>query len=541
MPINNSLFAGTEWWRGATIYQIYPRSFQDSNEDGIGDLKGITTRLEYVASLGVDGIWLSPFFTSPMKDFGYDVADYCGVDPIFGVLEDFDELVERAHELGLKVIIDQVYSHTSDQHNWFTESRANKTNPKADWYVWADPRPDGSPPNNWQAYFGGPSWHWDGYRKQYYLHNFLASQPDLNLHNDEVQNALLDVTRFWLDRGVDGFRLDVVNCFMHDPELRDNPPSNRPMDIITRSFDMQLQENSESHPGIVAFLNRLRGVLDSYEGHKFTVAEVAGQNPQSKQKAYTKGHEHLNTSYNFEYLYCDHLSGELIEHVSQGWTSEADEGWPSWAFSNHDVPRILSRWSDSDDPRHEAKLFLMLLHSLRGNIFLYQGEELGLPQAHVPFELLMDPEAIENWPHTLGRDGARTPMPWSPTEYQAGFTKGIPWLPLDIRHIELATDNQDQDESSVLNFSRQILSRRQYSPALRLGDISFLVADHDTLAFERTHEDENYLCIFNFSKHERLLPVDLPRTARQVLSTEPGFADQPPTILPAHSGYWLTF
>ncbi len=223
------------WWRGAVIYQIYPRSFRDTNGDGIGDLAGIADGLDYIAELGVDGIWISPFFTSPMKDFGYDVADYCGIDPSFGTFADFDRIIEKAHSLGLKVIIDQVYSHTSDEHAWFQESRADRTNPKADWYVWADPKPDGSPPSNWQSVFGGSAWQWDGPRKQYYLHNFLTSQPDLNVHNPDVQNALLDVARFWLARGVDGFRLDALNFSMHDPELRDNPPSGVPMELVTRS------------------------------------------------------------------------------------------------------------------------------------------------------------------------------------------------------------------------------------------------------------------------------------------------------------------
>ncbi len=253
--------AAQPWWRGAAIYQIYPRSFADSNGDGIGDLPGITQKLDYVASLGVDAIWLSPFFTSPMRDFGYDVADYCDVDPVFGTLADFDMLVERAHALGLKLIIDQVYSHSSDQHRWFRESRSSQTNPKADWYVWADAKADGSPPNNWQSVFGGPAWTWDARRGQYYLHNFLSEQPDLNLHNPAVQDALLDVARFWLDRGVDGFRIDAINFAMHDPQLRDNPPAPEG-DKRTRSFDYQQHIYNQSHPDIVKFIERLRGVTD---------------------------------------------------------------------------------------------------------------------------------------------------------------------------------------------------------------------------------------------------------------------------------------
>ncbi len=263
------------WWKGAVIYQIYPRSFADSNGDGIGDLPGITARLDHVASLGVDAIWLSPFFTSPMKDFGYDVADYRDVDPIFGTLEDFDALVARAHELGLKVVIDQVYSHTSDEHPWFTESRSSRTNARADWYVWADAKPDGSPPSNWQSVFGGPAWTWDARRGQYYLHNFLKEQPQLHVHHAEVQAELLATARFWLDRGVDGFRLDAINFMMHEPTMRDNPPAPDTGKTRTRPFDFQLKLYNQSHADIVPFLERIRATLDEY-GDRFTVAEVGG-------------------------------------------------------------------------------------------------------------------------------------------------------------------------------------------------------------------------------------------------------------------------
>ena len=268
--MQSAVAASTAWWRGAAIYQIYPRSFSDSNGDGIGDLPGITEKLDYVRDLGVDGIWLSPFFTSPMRDFGYDVADYCGVDPVFGTLRDFDALVERAHSLGLKVIIDQVYSHSSDQHPWFQQSRSSRDNSKADWYVWADAKPDGSPPNNWQSVFGGPSWTWDARRGQYYLHNFLPEQPDLNVHNRAVQDALLDVARFWLDRGIDGFRIDAINFAMHDPQLRDNPPAPNG-GKRTRPFDFQQHLYNQSHSDIAKFLERLRAVTNEY-GDRFTLA-----------------------------------------------------------------------------------------------------------------------------------------------------------------------------------------------------------------------------------------------------------------------------
>ena len=527
-----------EWWRGATFYQIYPRSFQDTNGDGVGDLKGITERLEYVASLNVDAIWLSPFFKSPMKDFGYDVSDYCDVDPIFGTIEDFEALFKRAKELGLKVIIDQVYSHTSDQHNWFLESRKSRTNDKADWYIWADAKPDGSPPNNWQAYFGGSSWQWDSSRKQYFMHNFLSSQPDLNLHHPKVQDALLDVTRFWLDRGVDGFRLDVVNCFMHDPELRDNPPSGRPIEEVVRSFDMQDHIYSETHHETVNFLTRMRWVLDGYEGNKFTVAEVSSPDPFKFQREYTSGHQRLNTSYNFDFLYLDHLTGWSIANSLSSWEGDPAHGWPSWAFSNHDAPRVLSRWSDGMNTVVHAKLYLLLLLSMRGTVFMYQGEELGLPTGNVPYEFLQDPEAIENWPHTLGRDGARTPFPWSYTEEYAGFTTGEPWLPVDPAHAALAPDVQEADEYSTLVFAREAIRLRRDLAPIRIGDLAFITAEEYLLAFKRKQGDETILCVFNLSNRPLEYDFELPEKRELIISN---IGVEPHNIeneIPALTGYW---
>ncbi|HKK22346.1 MAG TPA: alpha-amylase family glycosyl hydrolase, partial [Pseudohaliea sp.] len=288
-----------EWWRGAVIYQIYPRSFCDANDDGIGDLPGITAKLDYIRDLGVDGIWLSPIFTSPMKDGGYDVADYCDIDPIFGTLKDFDRLLERAHDLGLKVIIDQVYSHSSDLNPWFQESRQSRDNPKADWYVWSLPKPDGTPPNNWLSVFGGPAWSWDPRRRQYYMHNFLEEQPELNFHNDEVQRAVLDVARFWLDRGVDGFRLDVANFFMHDPLLRDNPPSGETDSV--KPYRMQRPLYNRSRPETFHFVARLRHTLDDY-ADRMAVAEIASETPLKDMVDYTDGPERYHTAYTFEFL-----------------------------------------------------------------------------------------------------------------------------------------------------------------------------------------------------------------------------------------------
>jgi alpha-glucosidase len=488
------------WWRGAVIYQIYPRSFRDTNGDGIGDLAGIAEGLDYIADLGVDGIWISPFFTSPMKDFGYDVADYCGIDPSFGNFDDFDRIIAKAHALGLKVIIDQVYSHTSDEHAWFQESRADRSNPKADWYVWADPKPDGSPPSNWQSVFGGSAWQWDGPRKQYYLHNFLTSQPDLNVHNVDVQDALLDVARFWLNRGVDGFRLDALNFSMHDPDLRDNPPSGLPMELVTRPFDMQVKQYNQSHPDITGFLERIRAAIDEFPG-RFTVAEVGGPEPLAEMKAFTEGGKRLDSAYNFDFLYAPRLTAPLVRASLSQWSGEPGEGWPSWAFSNHDAPRAVTRWTLDGDMARAARLNLLLLLSLRGNPIIYQGEELGLPQGEVAFEDLQDPEAIANWPHTLGRDGARTPMPWAANAPQAGFSNANrTWLKLDPVHTGFAVDSQASDPASTLGYARQLLRLRQTQPALVHGDIALIDSPEDILAFLRRDDSGAVLCVFNLGE-----------------------------------------
>lgn len=498
---------GQPWWRGATIYQIYPRSFADSNGDGIGDLPGITARLDHVARLGVDAIWLSPFFRSPMRDFGYDVADYCDVDPIFGTLADFDALVARAHRLGLKVIIDQVYSHTSDQHRWFADSRSGRDADKADWYVWADPRPDGTPPSNWQSVFGGPAWTWDARRGQYYLHNFLSSQPDLNCHNPEVQAALLGVARFWLDRGVDGFRLDALNFMMHDPALTDNPPAPDHGRPRTRPFDFQQHLHNQSHADIPAFIERLRAVIDDYPD-RFTVAEVGGPDPDPEMKAFTAGDRRLNSAYSFDFLYADRLTPTLVADAVSRWPDRPGLGWPSWAFSNHDAPRCISRWVAPEGREGFARLALLLLMCLRGNPILYQGEELGLTQVEIGFADLRDPEAIANWPLTLSRDGARTPMPWAAEAPGLGFSTARPWLPLGPDHAPLAVDRQDADPGSLLNLARRLIRFRAAQPALRWGDLDVLRADERVLVIARRHETARLTCLFNLSDDPVL--VDTP-------------------------------
>ncbi len=529
--------ANAEWWRGATIYQIYPRSFKDSNGDGVGDLRGVIDGLDHVANLGADGVWLSPFFTSPMRDFGYDVADFCDVDPTFGTLADFDALVAKAHGLGLKVIIDQVYSHTSDLHAWFEASRRDRANAKADWYVWADPKVDGSPPNNWQSVFGGPAWTWDSRRRQYYFHNFLSSQPDLNLHKRDVQEAILKVARFWLDRGVDGFRLDALNFSMHDPELRDNPPAPRDGRKLTRPFDYQLHKYNMSHPGIAAFLERMRAVLNEYQS-VFTVAEIGGPDPLDEMKAFTASGKRLNSAYSFDFLYADKLTAAQTEKSLNAWSGAPDEGWPSWAFSNHDAPRAVSRWAREEDRDRAARLYLMLLLSLRGNVFIYQGDELGLPQAEVPFDALQDPEAIANWPLTLGRDGARTPIPWRRGELHAGFSSGKPWLPIDPRHADLAVDMQEANQWSVLHFVRKLIAVRRNSAALRYGSISFEEAPDGVIAFSRRFDGERVLCAFNIGEAETSWKAEGGPGMSVLAALGAGHdGSPPPETLPALTGY----
>jgi len=519
------------WWRGAVVYQIYPRSYLDTNGDGIGDLPGITEQLGYIARLGVDAIWISPFFRSPMRDFGYDVSDYCDVDPIFGTLADFDAMLAEAHRRGLKVIIDQVYAHTSDDQAWFAQSRASRDNPFADWYVWRDPKPDGTPPNNWQSVFGGAAWTWDARRQQYYMHNFLSSQPQLNLHKPEVQDALLAAAKFWLDRGVDGFRLDAINFGMFDPEFRDNPPWPAEGRTITRPFDLQHHIHNQSHPDIPAFLARVRALVDQY-GSVFTVAEVPGPDPLPEMRAFTQGDTHLSSAYSFDFLYAQRLSARRVKASQSNWAGPFGEGWPSWAFSNHDAPRCVSRWCPPGTNRASfAKLTNALLLCLRGNPILYQGEELGLPQADVAFEDLQDPEAIANWPRTLGRDGARTPMPWSKGNAFAGFSEHKPWLPVGQRHAELSVAEQEDVPDSVLNFTRRFLSVRASSGALRTGDVSFADVPEPLLAIRRVAGDETVLCLFNLGTDNLAPPSGLAEGFACLIASGCG-ADVPATLAP---------
>ena len=510
------------WWKGGIIYQIYPRSFMDSNGDGVGDLKGVTTKLPYVASLGVDAIWLSPFFTSPMKDFGYDVSDYRGVDPLFGTMEDFQALVSEAHRLNLKVVIDQVLSHTSDAHPWFEESRANRTNPKADWFVWADPKPDGTPPNNWLSIFGGSAWAWDSRRGQYYLHNFLTSQPDLNFHNPEMRQAQLDNMRFWLDMGVDGFRLDTVNFYYHSQGLEDNPAvpqgeSKTCVAVGVNPYTYQRHVYDLSQPENISFLNDLRALMDEYPDTTL-VGEIGDDKPLERMAEYTTGNDRLHMAYSFELL-SDRHGPEYVREVVRKYQAGLGDGWPCWALSNHDVVRVVSRWGESEgngqeDPRAYARILMALLLSMRGSVSMYQGEELGLQEAEVPFEALQDPYGISFWPEFKGRDGCRTPMVWR-SEAKGGFTDGKPWLPVDRNHLELAVGRQEDDPSSTLNAVRKLIRWRQQQPALVQGDLTVLENTGEALCWTRETGEQSLLVALNLTGKE--LRVPLAREVRRVL------------------------
>ncbi|KAF1710388.1 alpha-glucosidase [Pseudoxanthomonas kalamensis DSM 18571] len=492
--------ATTGWWRGAVIYQVYPRSFRDTDGDGVGDLPGIIDKLEHIASLGVDGIWISPFFRSPMADFGYDISDYRDVDPLFGTLSDFDRLLAKAHSLGLKVMIDQVISHCSIEHEWFRESRQSRDNPKADWFVWADPKEDGTPPNNWMSIFGGVAWRWEPRREQYYLHNFLSTQADLNFHNPAVQAVTLDNIRFWLDKGVDGLRLDAINFCFHDRQLRDNPA--KPKDKrVGRGFSpdnpyaYQYHYHNNTQPENVEFLEDLRNLLDRYDDVA-ALGEISSEDSLATTAEYV-GESRLHMGYSFELL-TDDFSVAYLRHTAERLETVMSDGWPCWAISNHDVVRAVSRWGNGDASPELAAQLVALVCSLRGSVCLYQGEELGLPEADVPYEALQDPYGKVFWPNFKGRDGCRTPMPWNDTG-DAGFSSGTPWLPIPDAHRQQSVAVQEADPGSVLNRVRTFLHWRRTQPALCEGRTRFLDSDEPVLAFLRELEGEAMLVAFNLS------------------------------------------
>ncbi|NND40710.1 MAG: alpha-glucosidase [Silicimonas sp.] len=525
-----------EWWRHAVIYQVYPRSFQDDNGDGVGDLAGITRRLDHIASLGVDVVWLSPVFTSPQKDMGYDISDQCDIDPLFGSLDDFDDLLARTHELGLKLIVDQVPSHTSDQHPWFVASRASRDNPKSDWYVWADAKPDGSPPNNWLSVFGGPAWTWDPRRRQYYLHSFLASQPQMNFHNPEVVEATLETMRFWLDRGVDGFRLDSINYPFHDGQLRDNPPKDdaTPDDWVN-PYNVQRHIYDKSRPETLEFLEQVRAMLDRYSG-TMTVGEVGeGSGAARIMGDYTRGDGRLHMAYSFEMLGPQYTPAYFRSCVG-GFFDEAQGGWPCWAFSNHDVVRHVSRWSGGGDTDAVARQAIALLLSFEGAKCLYQGEELGQTETVLTYDEIVDPPGLKFWPEYKGRDGCRTPMVWEADAPGAGFTLGDPWLPIKAPQAARAVDRQEADPASILHHYRALLSFYRDCGPLRATGTDWIDLPDPLLAFRRGGAG-GLTAVFNLGATP--LRLDL---AGDTEITGPAIAAHagPHLDLPAHGFAWLT-
>jgi alpha-glucosidase len=488
------------WWQPGAIYQIYPRSFSDSNGDGVGDLRGITQRLDYLADLGVEAIWLSPFYPSPMADFGYDVADYTDVDPLFGTLADFDRLLEESHNRGLRVVVDWVPNHTSNEHPWFLESRSDRHNPKRDWYVWRDPAPGGGPPNNWRSAFKaiGPSWSLDEATGQCYLHSFTPQQPDLNWDNPEVEAAMHDVLRFWLDRGVDGFRIDVVQKLAKDPALADNEPD--------------LWHDEDWRPTIHERLRRIRQVVDSY-GDRMLVGEVYLFDLERLVSYISTGDE-LDLAHNFVFVHLPWEAQAIRASVEEFEGLAGQAAWPAWFRANHDNPR--------SGPRR-ARLAALLICTLRGTPFIYQGEELGLPDAEIPPEAVVDVD---------GRDPERAPIPWEPPSQAgpgAGFTSGQPWLPLPGDAERLSVGSQLEDPSSTLQFVRRLIALRAREPALQGGEQRSVDADPAVFSYTRG----SFLIALNFTSRQVALgPREpLPPSAKVELSTDP--AREPGEVDPA--------
>ena len=442
-------------WQNKIIYQIYPRSFLDTTGNGIGDLNGITKQADYISDLGIDYVWISPFFKSPQKDFGYDVSNYRKVDKLFGTNEDFKKLLEVYHKKNIKVITDLVLSHTSDEHDWFLNSKKQDSNKYSDWYVWADGEPN-TPPNNWLSVFGGSSWQWHNERNQFYLHNFLTSQPDLNFHNEEVQLQMLDEIEYWLKFGVDGFRFDVINFLYHDSALRDNPAKDpklvRPLGFNKDNpYGLQIHKYDNTQPETLEYLSRIRKVLDKYDA--VSVGEIVSENPLDVIGEYSND-QRLHMAYCFEFLSEDFNFSDTNKIVDQFFHNNPNS-WPCWSFSNHDSKRIVSRVKES------SKDIMKKLMELKGNICIYQGEELGLHETEVNYEDLQDPFGKNFWPNFKGRDGCRTPMPWNLKEANFGFSRKKTWLPVNLDYASKSVETQSNDPESMLNYTKKLIKQRK--------------------------------------------------------------------------------
>ncbi len=499
------------WWETAVIYQIYPRSYQDSNDDGIGDLPGITSRLDYIAKLGVDAVWISPFFKSPQKDFGYDVSDYCDVNPEYGTLADFDALLAKAHSLNLKIMVDIVPAHCSDQHAWFIESSASRDNDKADWFHWVDPMPDGSPPTNWLSFFGGPAWSWEPRRQQYYLHNFLASQPNLNHANPSVQNALMDIARFWFDRGVDGFRLDAVHTINADaPPYKNNLANPEfepgPLPQQQQPFFRQLHDSAQlNQPAIQSFSESFRRVADEYS-ERYLMGELHGDDPIAASQAFT-AKDRLHATYNFNLLAWEGLTvEELKAAITKAIDAFNGTGRLSFAFSNHDVPRSVTRQMErmglAVEQQPALQLLLLKLETcLIGSACIYQGEELALEDVRtIPIEQMQDPWGIEFAPVFLGRDTCRTPMVWKENASNGDFSKAnTTWLPIDARHLKRAAlDEAARPNSVYSNFSTFLKWRKNQPAIMSANTMSEISGSSTQIIFDRISDAQTLRCVFDF-------------------------------------------
>jgi alpha-glucosidase len=501
-----------EWWQNAIIYQISPWSFLDTSGNGKGDLNGVVEKLDYIASLGVDVIWLSPIFESPMDDLGYDITDMCTIGSAFGTMADFRRLLDLSHSMRIRVMIDQVWNHTSEQHPWFKESRQSRDNPRADWYVWADPKPDGSPPNNWLSSFTGKSaWKWEPQREQYYFYNFLESQPDLNWHNPDVIDAILERAKFWLDMGVDGLRIDAVNYFLHDSQLRDNPlrPEDAPLpDGIPPGNPMteQIFKYHFCRPETLNVLKPIRDLVNQYSG-TVTLGEVTlCEDTVELSSQYVARDDRLHMAYHSVLLEDKPMTASLMRDILQRVVDHFTEGGTCWIVGNHDYGRLRSRWTGKDingNPYPDDFYHMMaaLLLSLPGAFCLYQGDELGLKVADIPDDIsvdeMKDPFGKALYPDAKGRDGSRTPMPWVADQPHVGFTTGTPWLPVPEHHYPRAVNRQHKDPKSLLNTWRRMLHWRKLQPAMEAGKLDMLEANDPILAFVRKYAEDHMLCLFN--------------------------------------------
>src|SRR5688572_25503083 len=478
------------WWQYGIIYQIYPRSFQDSNSDGVGDLQGIISRLDYLKELGIKAIWISPIFPSPMADYGYDISDYTGIHPLFGTLEDFENLLAEIHKRDMKLLLDLVPNHTSDQHLWFLESRSSKDNPKRDWYIWKDAKADGSPPNNWLAMFGGTGWEWDEKTQQYYYHGFLQEQPDLNWRNPEVQEAMLNVMRFWFDKGVDGFRIDVIYHMIKDEQFRNNPP-NPDYQPHQNLYDQLLPVYSTDQPEVHDIVKKMRAVADEYED-RLLIGEI--YLPINKLVTYYgTDNSGVHLPFNFQLLVMPWDSQQIASIIDQYEGSLPENGWPNWVLGNHDQPRITSRVGTA-----QARIAAMLLLTLRGTPTIYYGDEIGMRDVPIPAEEVQDPQGLNMPDLNLSRDPARTPMQWDNSE-NAGFSTAKPWLRLPDDFRRMNVKSQEKDEFSMLHFYKKLIKLRQQEPALHVGTYAPVFADKQLISFTRTSGETTFLIVLNLS------------------------------------------